>query len=314
MRKTTITALVSTALLTAVQFPSSAQVDETIKSGTEINEISQRTTLLIVALNGDAQILGNGSGSLIAREGDTCVGVTNEHVIRGQSNGLTYAVRTFDGEVHPVEAMRPFAQEDLAIVTFECEQDYEPITLATYQLSPGQEVYLSGWPSGSAPGAAGSFVRQFTSGSISTLLERPVAGYEVGYTNVTRGGMSGGQVLDQAGRLVAIHGMGITEDVSAIADRLNVSEDDAAAFAGKTGFNYGIPVSTFLAGVAQSGRMPSLDVVYSTPQNSGNGSTVSGADYDYEPDASDRVSRTDILDDLDRVLDVVGRVCRFIGC
>ncbi|MEO1635080.1 MAG: serine protease [Cyanobacteria bacterium J06631_9] len=175
LKKVALTTLGSAATLTYLSLPGLAQVDETIKTGAEVNEISQSTTLLILATTGDGQIAGNGSGSLIAKEGNTCVGVTNRHVIDG-ANEFRYVVRTADREIHPVKEIRAFNQEDLAIVTFECQQNYTPVPLATYQLSPGQEVYLSGWPADSTPD--GSYARHFTSGSISTILDSPVAGYQ----------------------------------------------------------------------------------------------------------------------------------------
>jgi len=260
MNKSIVGVLCSTVVLVGLQASSHAQIDETIKSGPELNAISQATTLLIMNSSG-----GHGSGSLIAKEGNTCVGVTNAHVVVSESGqDLQFAVRTADQEAHPVTNIQVFRNEDLALVTFGCEGDYQTIPLATYQLSPGQEVYLSGWPADSTPD--GSYVRQFTSGSISTILDRPVAGYQVGYTNVTNSGMAGGQVLDQAGRLVAIHGVGAIEDPRRIAARLGVDESTAAGLADKTGFNYGIPVTTFLARASQAGLNYPFEVVFSTPQ------------------------------------------------
>lgn len=307
MKKSVLTTLCSAAILVGFQTPGFAQVDETIKSGPEINAISQATTLLIVGVGEDGS-RGNGSGSLIAKDGNTCVGVTNAHVVVGD---FKFAVRTSDQEIHPVTNIQVFRNEDLALITFECEGDYQTIPLATYQLSPGQEVYLSGWPADSTPD--GSYVRQFTSGSISTILDNPVHGYQVGYTNVTNSGMSGGQVLDQAGRLVAIHGVGAIEDPRRIAARLGVDESTAAGLADKTGFNYGIPVTTFLARASQAGLNYPFEVVFSTPQG-----TAPQGDYVYEPDADDRISYDSMLDNINSTLDTIneglGTVCRIFGC
>ena len=310
IKKNAITTFTTTALLTAAQWmnisiPAMAQVDATIKPGPELNEISQRTTLLLVGINNDQQPISSGSGSLIAKDGDRCVGVTNAHVVQSPDQELQFVVRTFDNEVHAVDEMFSFRYEDLAIITFKCQQDYELIPLATYPLTAGQEVYLSGWPANATPD--GSIVRQFTSGSISTVLERPIQGYQVGYTNVTNNGMSGGQVLDSAGRLVAIHGLGARENVSSIATRLNVSEDMAAELSDNTGFNYGIPVTTFLAGVSQSGMNYDFTVVYTSPQAPEDGEPVMAQpDYVQQPDASDRVNFTTVMDNVDRVLDSLG--------
>ncbi|MEM6432580.1 MAG: serine protease [Cyanobacteria bacterium P01_D01_bin.115] len=310
--------LTAVAVSVSAPLPGFAQVDEIIKPGPEINEISQATTLLVAAVSENG-ILGNGSGSLIAKDGDTCVGVTNAHVVDvGQNQNVGFVVRTADQAVHPVSDVYIFNQEDLALVAFECTQDYEPIPLATYQLSPGQEVYLSGWPADSSPdGDTYDFVRQFTSGSISTVLDQPFWGYQIGYTNVTNRGMSGGQVLDTAGRLVAVHGLGAREDAGQIAARLGVDESTAAEFADKTGFNYGIPVTTLLARASQAGFNYPFEVVYTTPQPPANGVVAQG-DYVYEPDESDQVNFDNVLDNAGRLLDTIDAgadlICRFVGC
>jgi S1-C subfamily serine protease len=313
MKTSHVVALVSTAVVTSLPFPGFAQIDETVKSGPQINEISQSTTLLILAVSGD-RILGNGSGSLIAKNGNTCVGVTNAHVVDVDNQNAEFAIRTADQAIHKVEDVFTFTQEDLALVTFTCEQNYQPIPLATYQLSPGQEVYLSGWPADASPD--GGYVRQFTSGSISTLLDRPFWGYQVGYTNVTNRGMSGGQVLDAAGRLVAIHGLGMRESPQQIASRLNIDPSVAAEFADNTGFNYGIPVTTLLARASQAGLNYPFNVVYSAPQNSA--TTVAQGGYTYQPTESDQVNLNNVLSDVNQLLDTfdsgVQTICRFFGC
>ena len=305
-------AFISSTLLAIVQLPAAAQVDETIKSGPQINEISQRTTLLIIAINEEGVPEGSGSGSLIAKQNNSCIGVTNAHVVEtSQGQSLSFVVQTFDGENHLVGDVHVFPNEDLAIVEFPCQQNYEPIPLATYQLSPGQPVYLSGWPGSSTP--EGNIVRQFTSGSISTILERPYDGYQIGYTNVTRSGMSGGQVLDEAGRLVAIHGLGTQEKVN-----VRVSESVVAELVDKTGFNYGIPVTTLLARASQMGLNYPVTVAYSSPQEPTNGSTVAQGEYVYQPGANDQVNFNSVMDGANRLLDTVGRgaviFCTFLGC
>jgi S1-C subfamily serine protease len=270
------------------------QTNNTIEPATEINDISHKTTLLIFNLNEEREPNGHGSGALIAKEGNTCVGVTNRHVIlsENQEKAANLLIRTYDGEVYEVNEEYWFESEDLAVVEFECDRNYEPIAIATYQLSPGQTVYLSGWPP-----SLGDITRKFTSGSISEIRENPVQGYAVGYTNVTQGGMSGGQVLDAAGRLVAIHGLGDRDDRTGQ----------------KTGFNYGIPVSTLLARLSQNGSNYSYNISYSPPQEPANGEVVQSEPVS-QTDSRDRISTDNVLDKANRVLDTLERVCGFFGC
>lgn len=269
------------------QLPIMAQVNEAEKSGVEVNEISHKTTLLIYSES------GSGSGSLIAKEGNQCTGVTNRHVVLSKEGKVEKMfVRTYDGQQHLVKSTNWFPSEDLAIVEFECTQNYEPITIATYQLTPGQTVYLSGWP----PSLDRNTVsRQFTSGSISTILETPIDGYTVGYTNVTQGGMSGGQVLDAAGRLVGIHGVGAIDELSS-----------------KTGFNYGIPVTTLLARASQNGLNYPLNIVYSSPQKPTDRTTVS-TDVP-QSDSRDRVDMKSLRENVDWTVETLKTICGIFGC
>lgn len=64
-------------------------------------------------------------------------------------------------------------------------------------------------------------------------------GYELVYSSITFGGMSGGPVLDSQGRVIAIHGR--TEGEAAI-DNNSSSKETI-----QLGNSLGIPVSTFLA-------------------------------------------------------------------
>ncbi|MEO1620932.1 MAG: serine protease [Cyanobacteria bacterium J06632_3] len=311
----------SSTLLPALAFvgislPSAVQADNIIKTGPEVNAISQATTVLIVGLHSNGRASSNGSGSIISKTGSECVALTNRHVMDKDPADWTYSVRTDDNVYHAVNNIRLFPEEDLAIVTFECQQNYETVQIATYLLSPGQDIYVSGWPGDSGP--SNTYIRHFTSGAISTILDVPYDGYQVGYTNVTNSGMSGGQVLDEAGRLVAIHGLGSLEDPRVIAQRLDIDLDSARVLADNTGFNYGIPVTTFLARASQAGFNYPFDVVYSSPQSPANGSTASSGDYTYQPSSSDQVSSEDVFNNINRTLDTIDRgantFCRFLGC
>jgi len=74
-------ALLSTLAVVGLTLPTTAQADNTIKSGPEVNEISQATTLLIVGVHSSGNRSSNGSDSLISKVGNECVGLTNRHVI-----------------------------------------------------------------------------------------------------------------------------------------------------------------------------------------------------------------------------------------
>lgn len=141
---------------------------------------------------------------------------------------------------------------DLAIVRFRSDRDYQTATVGNSDHTiEGAGVYIAGFPNPSGEkGAIRKRVFQFTSSYISSRLDNEDVdgeeetgtvedGYALVYTNVTRTGMSGGPVFDVAGRVVGIHGKGDREVVYA-------NESGSELVYGKTGFNLGIPVNTFM--------------------------------------------------------------------
>ena len=307
------------AQASAMAQSSSTVQDDTIKSRPELNDISQRTTLFIVGSEDGQQASAIGSGTLIAKEGDRCVGVTNAHVVGVPGQELNFVARTFDHKFHVLEDIWVFRHGDLALFSFDCDYHYEPITLATHPLSAGQEVYLSGWPTTSTPD--GSFVRQFTNGAISTILHNPIRGYHVSYTKVSDDDMAGGQVLDEAGRLVAIYGLGTVEDPTLLANCHSVDPNVAAELAHTSSFSYVIPVITLLAGTIQRGLNGGLNVEYTALHSSGpQTETIIVPKQDYEQflDVSDRVNFYDMMNQVEQAIDTIDQrmdiVCRFGGC
>jgi serine protease Do len=145
---------------------------------------------------------------------------------------------------------------DLAVVSFESKYIFAIGTIGNSELvDEGSPVYVAGFPK---PGRAITrSVFQFTGGMVSSRSDETEPdvnikqqnndrnnGYELVYTSITRAGMSGGPVLDAAGRIIAIHGQG---------DRDNSSETGEGSggqipsiIDEKTGFNLGIPIKTFL--------------------------------------------------------------------
>ncbi len=283
-----------------------ATIDATIKTGPEINELSRKTTILIGIFDPQTKrLMGHGSGSIISKQGDICFGLTNQHVVAPQGRSLPFIVTTYDKQSRQGGKAVAFRDQDLAVIEFECKGNYEVVTLATYSLSEGQTVYVSGWPGTSSPN--GDVVRQFTSGTISTILEQPKYGYQIGYTNVTKGGMSGGQVLDETGRLVGVHGLGVT-DQAMINNKIGVDV--------KTGFNYGIPISFFMANAGANGvnlDVLGLKVAYSAPQRSGNVTAIAqnSTPTEYPPSQEDRIQNIHkMLGVVDRLIDITNRGIR----
>jgi serine protease Do len=232
--------LAGTAVATAIviTLPSSARA----LPGTQVNEIAREVTVLI---RGER---GHGSGVIIQKSGNTYTVLTAEHVVRQNDD---FKLVTADKQAYKIDnsKTKKIAGVDLAVVEFTSDKNYPVAKIGTSKTSEGQDVFVSGWPSNGAVGnaAGGELIRQFTSGSISGYLPKPLSGYSMIYTNVTRAGMSGCPVLDTAGRVVGIHGMGDKEDARQLIES-GISQETAVGLAAKIkpGFNYAVPISVFL--------------------------------------------------------------------
>ena len=278
-------------------------------TGAEVNDIARDVTVLI---HGDQD---QGTGVIIARNDDTYYVLTNYHVVVNHND---FKVVTSDQQAH---VMGETVQDlpggvDLAIIQFTSETDYPTATLSAADLTQGQEVFVSGWTSALAPQESqkdqSRLTRQFTDGGVSTILDQPVRGYQVAYTNVTRPGMSGGPVFDTAGRVVAIHGLGGIADSRRISALLGLPEQDASTLAGliPTGFNYSIPITTYLQLAPQAGLYLNVQVETTPP-------VALDAPYVASTETDPRDQITDInnvIDTVDRGVGVLQEVCGFFGC
>jgi S1-C subfamily serine protease len=275
---------IASALVITIPQPSVAL------TGREVNNIAREITVLIQNKQG-----GHGSGFIIARNGNTYSVLTAYHVVAGQGE---YGLITSDKQAYEIDysKVQRLPDVDLAVVEFTSDKDYQVAKLGTAETSEGQDVFVSGWPK---PGAAGQqtggTTRQFTDGRISGYLSQSHNGYEMTYTNVTRGGMSGGPVLDAGGRVVGIHGMGDKENIEGL-EAAGLSQESLRVAAEiKTGFNYAIPVSTFLRLAPQAG-------IYVSVQVDNSPAPELGEVYVAQPP-----DERDTIDDVNRTLNTINR-------
>jgi serine protease Do len=285
------TAVVSALVIT---IPTAAQA----LTGTQVNDIAREVTVLI---RGER---GHGSGVIIQKTGSTYYVLTAEHVVRQKDD---FRIVTADKQAYAIDysKVKKIAGVDLAIVKFTSDKNYSIAKIGSGRTSEGQDVFVSGWPSNGAVGnaAGGELVRQFTSGSISGFLPKPLSGYSMIYTNVTRAGMSGCPVLDTAGRLVGIHGMGDKEDARQLIES-GLSAETAMSLAAKIkpGFNYAVPISTFLQKASSVGIDSDVLQVDSSPAPEAGAVYVAAA----KPDPRDKIDN--IKATLQSVKNVTGTV------
>jgi tetratricopeptide (TPR) repeat protein len=193
------------------------------KSAPEINQIAQAITVRI-AVGAE-----NGSGILLQRDGDVYTVLTAAHVLMGEA-AERLAIMTADNKSHKVIEVRSYQGDvDLAIVKFRSNDSYRLAELGdSNNLAGGMNIYAAGFPAPTRVITTSVFA--FQPGQVVANSKRVFKdGYALLYNNPTLPGMSGGPILDEAGKVVAIHGRG---------DREQVTND-------KTGFNAGIPIARF---------------------------------------------------------------------
>ncbi|MFW6357849.1 MAG: trypsin-like peptidase domain-containing protein, partial [Chroococcales cyanobacterium] len=221
----------------------------------KVNDIAEKITVRIEFSH------NNGSGVIVAKDGNTYYVLTNDHVMDKEDD---YEIVTPDGKRHSVDydKVTRFEGVDLAVVPFRSRESYTVAQLANYRLGADDRalVFSSGW-------AKGNPYRRFTAGYIfseergtinlndSSSLSQ-TRGYELVYTNLSHPGMSGGPILDVEGRLIGIN---------AGADG-DTEEQGFGEF--HLGYSYGVPIRTFL-GLAKQAKIESdlVSVNTSAPQS-----------------------------------------------
>jgi serine protease Do len=288
------TAVVSALVLT---MPSAARA----LPGTQVNDIASEVTVLI---RGEK---GHGSGVIIQKNGNTYYVLTAEHVVRQKDD---FKLVTADKQAYAIDysKIKRLDGVDLAIVKFTSDKNYPVAKISTAKTSEGQDVFVSGWPSNGAVGSAagGELVRQFTSGSISGFLPKSLSGYSMIYTNVTRAGMSGCPVLDTAGRLVGVHGMGDKEDARQLMES-GLSQEAAVGLAAKLkpGFNYAVPIGVFLQKAGMVGIDTDTLQVDKSPAPQAGDAYIAGT----QPDPRDKIDNIQAtLNSVRQVTETVNNV------
>lgn len=150
-----------------------------------------------------------GSAIIVNKQGNLYTLVTNHHVLIF-SPDKTYRVQAPDGKIYPgyISQEVDFKDNDLALVQFTSGENYQVASLATLSNSGKREkVFAAGFPLEIESGkkAEGLYL---TDGHITRLSKLKFGGgYQIGYTNSVKKGMSGGPLLNKKGQVVGINGV-----------------------------------------------------------------------------------------------------------
>lgn len=213
----------------------------------------------------------NGSGVMIAKEGNIYYVLTAAHVMCRKDisvckeKNAVFNVVTPDGskkEKLNFNTVKKIPGVDLAVFSFTSSQNYRVARLANSDRISGingTPVYVSGWPVSDNSSQPSSYV--FSGGKIAdNSLGSVPDGYSLSYDNATLPGMSGGPVLDADGRVVAIHGQGFNQKIEDKEGNQDLSV--------KLELNLGIPINAFLQLAPKSGINLRLQVDSTQPPES----------------------------------------------
>jgi tetratricopeptide (TPR) repeat protein/S1-C subfamily serine protease len=195
--------------------------------GLEVGKIQRQATLTgyMAKLNDTARKQtvriensgGNGSGVIVAREGNSYYVVTAKHVVESdktQKKFTNHKLITYDQDTHALTSTVVATGVDLAVVKFSSNNNY-PIAQLSESIPNTNEIVLAGgfpgrdkinsplWQWQLNPG----YVYDREEGKLQTQTKQSFEnGYDIIYSSISYGGMSGGTVFDTSGRVIGIHG------------------------------------------------------------------------------------------------------------
>lgn len=201
-----ITESVLSKYSTATLFETEEEPSSETNSYESIARVARAITVKVMA--GESW----GSGIIFAKQDNTYTVVTNRHVLIFSPQG-DYQIQTPDEQTYQARVLEgvDFGNRDLVLLQFSSELAYEVAHLNNSSLEMtalNQEaVFAGGYPMEieSQETAEGFYLNQ---GNLARLSDRDFGGgYQIGYTNSVKKGMSGGPLLNSSSQVIGINGV-----------------------------------------------------------------------------------------------------------
>ena len=136
----------------------------------------------------------SGSGVIIAQNNNFYFVLTANHVIGKLHEEDEIAIKTLDGEVHIAKLLQADQNIDGALLKFSSEKTYYSAFIhPDVEPYKGMYVLTQGYALANKDALEGSLRR--TTGSLITVIENNIQGYDLFYEGTTNVGMSGGGIF-----------------------------------------------------------------------------------------------------------------------
>ena len=187
------------------------QVETKIKLSKKDHDCLTETKIKSLAESITVKVLSgknSGSGFILDKERDVYTVVTNEHVLIFGKEDSSYKIITPDGKKYLAKPVNniDFKNQDLGLLIFHSVENYPVINLnLSAEALVGEEVYAAGFPFSSDKSIPDEFI--FSKGNIEMISDLSFrGGYQIGYTNTIKKGMSGGPIFNHKGEIIGING------------------------------------------------------------------------------------------------------------
>jgi serine protease Do len=175
-----------------------------------------------IAASISVKIMGKGflgSGFIVQQQGEKYAVLTNQHVLR--AGELPYRIQTPDGKTHDAEVVSDLTstEYDLALLQFKASDiGYHRAVIGnSLYLEVGESIFAAGFPDTELETKTPAIFEQQEQGKLSGLALKPgriaiilnkalEEGYQIGYTNDVKKGMSGGPLLNSRGEVIGVNG------------------------------------------------------------------------------------------------------------